>query len=77
MQDLKPCPSCKFDKNAYAKHREAMDSKCGSWDSYCPQVFYVFGIAFVECPNCGFMATWCDDQNDKANTISQWNKLPR
>lgn len=35
----------------------------------------MFGQWFVNCHNCGFVATWCDRRRDK--TVKWWNELVR
>ena len=73
--ELKPCPSCGFDKAAYEEHMRIMHGDCGAWESYSPQLISMFGLYFVECKNCAFVATWGEDSSDETGMM--WNQLPR
>lgn len=73
--ELKPCPSCGFDQVAYAEHARRMNGDVGPWGTYAPELTSVFGQWFVNCQNCGFVATWCDSR--KAEAVKNWNQLPR
>lgn len=72
---LKPCPSCGFDRDAYDEHVRRMGGRTGPWESYSPRLMSMFGGCFIDCQSCGFIATWCE--SDKSKTIELWNKLPR
>lgn len=73
--ELKPCPSCGFDRAAHAEHARQMKCDIGPWDAYAPELSSVFGQWFVNCQNCGFVATWCDRRRDE--TVKRWNELVR
>jgi len=73
--ELKPCPSCGFDRAKYAEHQKVMLGNSGPWESYCPELITLLGVWFVSCQNCGFVAAW--DNNRKLDAVNNWNRLQR
>lgn len=73
--ELNPCPSCGFDLAAYEQLARNMGGRGAPWASYAPELVSMFGQWFVNCQNCGFVATWCDGR--KAEAVKNWNRLPR
>ena len=74
--ELKPCPSCGFDRAQYDAHAQTMKGGAGSWETYSPELLTMLGAWSVSCRNCGFTVVW-DGRVSKADTVANWNRLPR
>ena len=74
--ELKPCPSCGFDRTRHDAHVKAMPGVAGPWETYSPELLTILGVWCVSCQNCGFTVVW-DGRVSKADTVRSWNQLPR
>ena len=75
--ELKPCPSCEFDRAKYAEHAKTMRPEWLSpWEAVAPELVPLLNTWYVSCQNCGFTAAW-DGRVSKDDTVRNWNQLPR
>lgn len=74
--ELKPCPSCGFDDEAFAELKKKLRSDVGEKSRYWPEITQdpVFNSWVITCRNCSMTVLF---REPRGLSIEMWNSLPR